>query len=445
MNDHQHIDELIRRKFEGFEPVPPESVWEKVRAGIGPDSPPPRSGNISLPILTGLVILFGLVSLLWLVNRMESAIPLEIANTPALSDDVSQFLAPEDDMLMADAAYLHMQHHALQENDDQTGRILTASSIPVRKPFEGYSTPSTLTDETPGTSATANLKPAAKENGNRFERFTAEGWRIQGKGLQGDIRVAEAYDALMDRKDSWNREDEEYVAPTKPSWSVGLFFNPDITFYPSDDISNGLSYSLQILPRVRFNHFYLQSGLGLRIGGDRGDYQVNYNKYLGSYEHVDDVTFDTTGSVIVPIYHTHTEEVYDTIPYYSISETRVTYAYLDVPLLLGREWSFNRVSLFLHAGPSVSILLGRSSAQADYPDEQIRILNESQQILARQQINWQVMAGAGFSYSFNDNVSLSLEPTFRYYLTKDFENDQLNSRHPYSFGVRAGFIFHFNR
>ena len=163
-----------------------------------------------------------------------------------------------------------------------------------------------------------------------------------------------------------------------------------------------------------------------------------------SYEDVYNVTFDSTENGFIPTYHTQTVDVYDTIDYYSISEAETRYTYLDIPILIGHEWNFNRVSLFLHGGPSVSILLGRSSAEADYPDENIRILNESPQIPAREQINWQVMAGAGFSYSFTNKVSFSLEPTFRYYLTNDYKKGTLNTRHPYSFGIRAGLIYHIN-
>jgi hypothetical protein len=446
VNDHQHIDELIRRKFEGFEPVPPESVWDKVRAGIGPDAPPSRGGSISLPVITGLIILFGLVSLLWLVSRMETAIPIQTDNSPALSDNVTHFLVPDDDMLIADASYLAGKNNASLDNKNPSDHSLRGSSVPVRKPLDG-SSPSA--DESKDRSSANSTPHIVKQGKKRLqdmpERFTTEAWRIEGKEFTGYIEQEGTNTATFRSRDNRFRLNDDYVAPTAPSWSVGLHFNPDVTFYPDDDISSGLSYSLQIMPKVKFNRWYMQSGIGLRTGGDRGSYEINYNKYLGSYEHVDDVTFDTTGNVVVPVYHTHTEDVYDTIPYYSISEAKVRYAYLDVPLLIGREWSFNRMSLFVHAGPSISVLLGRSSPQTDYPDEQIRILNESRQILARQQINWQLIAGAGFSYSFSDNVSLSLEPTLRYYLTKDFENDQLNSRHPYSIGIRAGFIFHINR
>jgi hypothetical protein len=205
-----------------------------------------------------------------------------------------------------------------------------------------------------------------------------------------------------------------------------------------------LNYGLQVLPRLSFDKWYLQSGIGLRTGSDRGDLRIDYNKYLGSYEDVYDVTFDSTENGIVLNYHTETVDVYDTVPYYSVSESKANYAYLDIPLLLGHEWSFNKMSLYIHAGPSFSLYLGRKTLQADFPEENIRILNESPQIPSREQINWQIMAGAGINYSLTDRLGLSLEPTFRYYLTNDFNKQQLNTRHPYAFGVRAGLIYQIN-
>jgi hypothetical protein len=442
VEEHNHIDELIRQKFEGFEPVPPASVWDKVKSEIGPDTAP--GGGISLPIITGLIILVGLVSLLWLINRMETAIPEQQTYTPALSDNFSSFVAPAEDQLVANASYLSYDADELTENN-HSNRVLSNSSIPVRKPFDGQPAYQGQDKSLPLEARPETIKNKTSRKPGNLERFTQETLRVKGKEFEGTIDNERTTDLVQGQRENWQGyRNQDYVRSLKPQWSIGLYFNPDITFYPSDNFTNGVNYSLQILPRLSFNHWYLQSGIGVRAGGDRGDLRVDYNKFLGSYEDVYEVTFDSTENGVIPTYHTETVDVYDTVPYYSISESKASYAYLDVPLLVGREWSFNKVSFYMHAGPSLSILLGRSSPQADYPDENIRILNESPQIPAREQINWQIMAGAGLNYSFSDRLSLGLEPTFRYYLTKDYDKNQLNTRHPYSFGLRAGLIYHIN-
>ena len=444
MKEHHHIDELIRQKFDGFEPVPPPYVWDKVKSGIQPDTTP--GGGISLPIITGLIILVGLVSLLWLISRMESTLPAQAENTPALSDNISTLIVPAEDHLVANASYLSNQESNQLNSHDRQGRILTSSPIPVRKPFEGYSQEETdPARRIDYTNHPKTVKHKRKLEADKIQRFSEEPWRIKTRQFEISTTNPDLLAAHTIRENWTAGDNEDYVKQMNTQWSIGLFFNPEVTFYPSDNISNGLNYSLQVLPRVSFNSWYLQSGVGVRGGGDHGDLHINYNKFLGSYEDVYEVTFDSTENGLVPVYHTENVDVYDTIPYYSISESRVSYAYLDIPLLVGYEWSGRKVSFYVNAGPSFSVLLGRSSPQADYPEENIRILNESPQIPAREQINWQLMAGAGLSYALSDRVSLGLEPTFRYYLTKDFDKNRLNTRHPYSFGLRAGLIYRINQ
>jgi len=50
--------------------------------------------------------------------------------------------------------------------------------------------------------------------------------------------------------------------------------------------------------------------------------------------------------------------------------------------------------------------------------------------------------GMGMEYSFTDNLSLNLEPTFRYYLNPFSEIAGLKI-HPYSFGIFSGVSFSF--
>jgi hypothetical protein len=431
VKEFDHIDELIRQKFEGFEPVPPESVWEKVKAGIGPDAPSPKGGRFTPPIITGLIVLVGLISLLLLVTRMESTMPVQAG---------SNELAYNANRLANNNASTNQQPDALQNSSAND----IASLIPVRKPFDGQ--PAYAADHTdiyPASDEPANLSPRNIKNRDGSPRFRENALRMDSR-QGGQIAGGEyASSGMSSREGRIRQTADDYMAPTKAVWSVGAYFNPEVSFNSSDN-SNSLDYGFQVLPRVTFGNWFLQSGIGVRIGNDEGKYVVNYNKYLGSYEDVYEVTFDSTENGVIPTYHTQTVDVYDTVPYYSISDTKVRYTYLDIPLIFGHEWSFNRFSLSVHAGPSLSLLAGRSSPAADYPDERIRILSESPQIPARETINWQLMAGAGFNYRMSDNISFSLEPTFRYFLSGQYQDNEFNTRQPYSIGIRAGLIYKIN-
>lgn len=437
MKDYHHIDELIRQKFEGFEPAPPESVWEKVRTQIGPDGPAAKSSPITLPIITGLIILVGLLGLFLLINRLEATMPAQ-AGTGDLRHGHSPYLPVLD---------THQQVSNASSTDQNISETNPSSpAIPVREPFDGKpaSAFNAFEEQQDITSALYEHRfNKVRKSKKQTERFSGKQIRLEGKNFTGELDFPSGTQEI-ENETTRNGFDPvvEYLSPVKPKWDIGFHFNPEVSFYPQDNISNILNYGLQVMPRISVGDWYLQSGLGFRFGGDQGNYLINYNKYLGSYEDVYEVTFDTSGNNVVPTYHTQNVDVYDTVGYYSISETKVSYAYMDFPILFGRQWNFSKISLFVNAGPSLSVLLGRSSPQLDYPEENIRILNENPQIPARESINWQLIAGAGFRYRLGDRASFSLEPTFRYYLSNDFEKTGLNTRHPYSFGIRAGLIYH---
>jgi hypothetical protein len=48
----------------------------------------------------------------------------------------------------------------------------------------------------------------------------------------------------------------------------------------------------------------------------------------------------------------------------------------------------------------------------------------------------------GMEYSFTKNLSLNLEPTFRYYLNP-FSGTEGSTIHPYSFGLFSGISYKF--
>ena len=50
--------------------------------------------------------------------------------------------------------------------------------------------------------------------------------------------------------------------------------------------------------------------------------------------------------------------------------------------------------------------------------------------------------GLGFEYPFASSLSISVEPTFRYYLNSIYNNDSYNVR-PYSFGIMTGVSYSF--
>jgi len=181
----------------------------------------------------------------------------------------------------------------------------------------------------------------------------------------------------------------------------------------------------------------------LRYTHYKGNYAVDYNRYLGTYEDVYEVTFDSTENGVIPTYFTHTVEVYDTVNHYAISETKANYTYLEIPLLFGYRYNFGRFSIFAKAGPAASFLVIRNVPAAGYPEDKARIINVDYQIPARSAVNWQLMMGAGFDYQLADKFNFSLEPTFRFALKSEYNLPDGARGNTTSFGIRAGLNYNF--
>jgi opacity protein-like surface antigen len=235
---------------------------------------------------------------------------------------------------------------------------------------------------------------------------------------------------------------QENARNNRPAWMIGVYFNPEVTNHHSSDLENTVSYSVGLMPQVNFNHFFIQSGLNARFTHDKGNSAVSYNRFLGTYDDVYLVTFDSTENGVIPTYYTEEVEVYDTLDHYAITETEASYTYLEIPVLFGYRYEFGKLSVFAKGGPSAAFLVRQKMPVQD-PEENARIVDVDYQVPARSQINWQLMLGAGIDYRLSDRISFSLEPTFRYYLKSEYDIPDDASSKSHSFGIKAGLNYKF--
>ena len=257
---------------------------------------------------------------------------------------------------------------------------------------------------------------------------------INVNGVQvRDSRYRPKYAGVNDGERKYNRRAE---------WQLGLFFTPEVIFYPDDSIPNQRSYTFEATGRWVKSDFFVESGLGLSFSSDDGNYAIDYEKYLGSYDDVYNVTFDTTenGSV-VPIYHTSIVDVYDSVDRYKVEQTKNKYTYLQIPVYIGFQKEVNRFGWFIKGGPILSVLIYENIPEPDAGND--KIVNVDRQMPARVNSTWQLGFSAGMTYKLSRKVSIAIEPTFRYYLSSQYQRKYITTRHPYSVGLRTGLLFNF--
>ncbi len=459
--ENKYIDQVLKQKFENFAPEPPESVWLKVKHKITGQPGSPLSGtHIIMPVITGIALLMALIAIL--IN-IQSDNHLSFTRTLD-SEPVFYASANIDDAVNMQHAFNAASQNISNTNQEKLNPYFNSSdkitaqesnrqtqNIKVRKPLV-IDPPSLAADvqelvEAPALqSVTEDNKVLLVTDPASDISRSATGFQMDRQNPGSDIHLAGNSNnaSLAERPSSLQEAYNDYLNDHKPGWSFGLFFNPEIVFYNDDGISQNRSYGVDLNAYYRFSDYFIQSGLGIKITNDWGNYHIDYNEYLGSYEHVYEVTFDSTNQGIIPTYHTYTLDVYDSINHLRITEAKARYTYFELPILFGYGKRLHKFSYYISGGPNISFLLDKKLDGITYPEEQVRIVNVDRKVPVRLNTNWQLLLRIGLGYNLNDNFSLMIEPTFKYYMKSEYDFSNQSST-PYSFGARVGIIYHLNK
>ena len=474
---YKNIDDLFRDKFKDFELDPPEHVWENIKQNIQGSGGASSGNGFTKGGITG-------ISIILIVAGIFTLYQLYYSNDNVLAEDISDITKVENLNIEADNNLLALKSESEQEiaisNTDFSNKtskdkknqktriqlkretsiekgktsLVVADKLNQRVNF--YSDNDQISSETKSDEILISSNIAVND-------FLTPGDESELLAINDEIQynIKETNNNTSDNSEQSKQfasaKDKEIKNPLNPEassnpgiksdygkendWLFGVYFTPEMIFHPIDDRLNTRSYSLDINAIYKFSGYFLQSGIGLAKSSDNGNYNIDYNKYLGSYEDVYNVTFDTTGGEVTPIYHTETVKVYDTINHVTITPTKRKYTYLQIPILFGYGNENKRVGWFVKGGPSLSILIDENIPDNNLSDA--RIINAESELPGRIKTNWQIIVSGGITYRLSNNLSFSLEPMVRYYLNSTYENSIMTTKHPYSFGLRTGFLLNF--
>jgi len=473
--EYKNIDDLFRDKFENFEVDPPESVWENVKSSIGGNFGKVSGGNLNKGGIAGLSLLLitiGLISF-FLINN--SAVISEVTfrdNAVQPATNNKNLFAENTLEINSKEPHAGFGQSAVHSNED------TQSSGDKKKSHSKKDKKAKVKSSNAKRNSTLVIKPEFSNSipAHKVARLnlTVKPVKANSVALPGnhetDGTISLKYSGqanaepgeAMEVHDANNRIDSDIIRGNKTGnsnntgspgirsdygkigrWTFGVYFTPEMIVYPSDDQLKNYSYSLDLHASYKFGDYFLQSGVGFARNHDQGNNVIDYNKYLGSYEDVYDVTFDTTASGIIPVYHTETVFVYDSISHVTISPTKRYFTYLQFPMFIGYGEESKRFGWFVKAGPSLSVLIDQNIPEYGMNENQARILNIENELPGRINTNWQFILTAGLTYKLGPSLSFSMEPMFRYYIKSAYEQDKLNTKHPYSIGLRTGFLLNF--
>ncbi len=409
----EHIDELYRQRFENFEAEPPQEVWGRVKDKLHP--PGGASGNLGRSFLLSIISMMSLIAIVFfLINPF---------NNPKPSLASGDYIAYLDQEQQNDNVIINTNPEEVQENKADT------------KPAEEILPPS---DNTINTGETL-IKESAP--GHQLEVLQT----MENKSRLDWQFVNPEFNYLNRRKENrFLSGDDSYYDPirTKGFWQLGISANPEIVLYPNDSINNSRNYNFDLSVSYHKSGFFLESGLGISIARDEGRYFVDYESYdhIGSYNDLVGITYDSTETGIVPIYHSEEVDIYDSIRHLRIEKSTNTYTYLQLPLLIGYEKKFKRFGYYVKGGPSFSLLINKNIPGAKLPED-VTVFDVDARLAERIKTNWQLLFGAGITYQLSKNMDLAVEPTFRYYLNSAYDRQYISTKHPFAFGIRAGIKF----
>jgi len=431
--ENKYLDKLFQSKFAAFEAEPPASVWDniynKLHGSNGGSFNP-----VNLALLAALVMISGWLgfSLIGSSSTEGEQLMITEGHTAMLFEDpalvhpealeipeiIEQRIAdtPEDE-------YVPVETEEGTENLEEKA----PESIQPHNSLHQYYVNTTFGDAFSEKEKLARLRA-------RNSNAIYSGLFLNIDGIQvRDSRYNPRFSGLNDGERKYNR---------RASWKLGIFFTPEVIFYPDDSIPNQRSYTFEATGRWVKNEFFIESGLGLSFSSDDGNYAIDYEKFLGSYDDVYSVTFDTTESgSVVPVYHTNLVNVYDSIDRYKVEQTKNKYTYLQIPVYIGFQKEVNRFGWFIKGGPVLSLLIHENIPEPDAGND--KIVSVDSQMPGRVNSTWQLGFSAGMSYKLSPKVSIAIEPTFRYYLSSQYQRKYITTRHPYSVGLRTGLLFNF--
>jgi hypothetical protein len=454
-NKSEKIDKYFKERFEQFEQLPSETVWNNLATKLGHNR---KKGMVVLTfrIAAGMALIFSLGLGFYLINGSKNHV-----NTPVISVNKS-----------ADVVSNAVAEHPGVDNKH-------TSLKPIKK-----------------LSKSKHLEPARKvyigQPVVRRENFGALQPKYQGLipvdlPVELSVRSSSSSPAVTPEETiAWllpeTEAPVESTAPKQNHWSLGSEFAPLYSYrtITSDNLESDKINSLN----ASENGMLAYAG-GMRVAlsaGRRLSVQsgVYYSRYGQEKTHIETFGYNNTevtasetsrntylavSNSTGVIYSDQPENAgYDKIIYGATStstdqnsfpglngfnttfltpteESDITikqiFDYLEIPLTVKYKIIDRRFNFSLSGGLITNFLVG-NVVNLEQNGEKTKF-GKTDEI---NQVNYLGSFGLGFEYPLVSGFAFSIEPRFRYYLNPIDKSSQINV-HPYSFGFFAGISYNF--
>jgi hypothetical protein len=440
MNDRRaNIDFVFRNGLKDYEVLPPAETWDHIRPVI-------REKQLPVIILRAAAMIAVVLSLSFLAYRWS----MEISSSGLENNTVAQ--APESEAPAGNAPA-----EVIQPGEGTTVRlpVIAEASFKDIKPE-------------------VSVIPGGELNAIQNIIYQPENGRVSVNSQGTFRRDIPVLRRVVPETVSFEEADPLYspAIPVKNQsnrWSVAALVSP--TYYTniysgSDDLgareisdeqalfsySGGVAFSYKINKRLSVQSGLYYSSFGQELSGITtfgGFKPYDYTKGDRNFEvltasgivytnNADVFLFDNLSDNRISTRYTN--DVFDPAKAnleFLDNSLRQNFSYLELPVFLRYKILDKTVDFNIIGGLSSNLLVN-NSVYASLDGSKYRVGKTEGLSL----ITFSSSLGLGMEYNFTNNLSLNLEPTFRYYLNPFSEISGLRI-HPYSLGIFSGISFRF--
>lgn len=453
--NNKHIDKLIKEKFDAFTPLPPNHIWAGIEKSV---SVGPSTNFLwnRRTIAASAILLLALIASIILFNPILEGTP----DSKSLQNTTEEIITKISD------------NNEITSNSEIVNEVTPGSEI-VNKVSDNNNISDAIITETKkplsnekqlsGTniinSSELNIKQPTINNTNKANSVTEQNTQYRDNNdWPGIIKMKKSVFVHPEiysnkykpdyRNYTRSISDELLIDPksdiSNSRWKIGYYISPELSISDFDSVQILNSYTLSAEPSYFFNdNWFVRFGTGFSFVRDRGFAKIRYlaNEYMGSYDDVYDITFDTVSGDIVPVFHTKTVEVWDSVQHITVSEVTNKYIYMQIPVLFGyyHKKPGSEIGWYLMGGPAFNFKVGSWIDDPKLEEKNASIIELQNNLPIRSNNYFQLWFGAGLEYEVNKKLSIAVEPGYRYYFKSIYSNP--NSVTSSGFTLRVGLVY----
>jgi hypothetical protein len=234
--------------------------------------------------------------------------------------------------------------------------------------------------------------------------------------------------------------------PAHPRIYAGIHYTPEVLFNMPEKVTmtkkNSFIQGGQLSINYDIRNITFQSGLNFSMYNNKASNEINYvsRDSIGSY--LDVVSYNViqgdSGQQI--IYQTQVQNIYDSVNHSEYDLSKNSYSYFQIPFMLGYKGYVRKFSFTVRAGLGFGVLVYKKETPYAFSMDDATLISIVNTTPTLTKTNTQFLFNVGIGYQLSDNITIAVEPSFKYYLNPLYEN---STEHPYSIGLRTGLYFKF--